>query len=275
MKPLNWMICIFFFCGCVPLVGFGTLPREQYVRPVELSASMEPGTTFSADIHNGSIAVHGSEEKAVRMTATVKAQAANLEEARELAEATTVELVSGRGGVETQIECPRTGGNRSVWVDVDVYVPASSNVDVQSHNGDILAEDCDGNLSAKSHNGNISTRNTAGDADLQTHNGRISCMNISGNVKSNTHNGPIRAVYGEGSDSVCDISLTSHNGGIELASPPDFSALVQVSTHNGVISTDLPITVSGKMERNQLKGTIGTGEGRLCLETYNGSIEIR
>lgn len=275
MKSLNWMMCIFLFCGCVPLVGFGSLLREQYIRPVQLSAPMEPGTTFSADIHNGSITVHGSEEKAVRMTATIKAQATHLEEARELAEATTVELVPGRGGVETQIECPSTGGNRSVRVDVDVYMPASSNADVQTHNGDIIAEDCSGNLKAKSHNGNISTRNTNGDADLQTHNGRIFCMNFSGNVQSNTHNGPIRVVYGEGSDPVCNISLTSHNGGIELVSPPDFSALVQVSTYNGAISTDLPITVSGKMERNQLRGTIGTGEGRLYLETHNGSIEIQ
>lgn len=275
MKHLNWMTCIIFFCSCVPLVGFGSLPLEQYVRSVQLSAPMESRKTFSADTSNGSITVHGLDVKSVRMTATIKAQAENIEKARELAEATTVELVPGRSGVETQIESPRTGGNQSVRVDMDVYVPANSNVNVQSHNGDVVAENCDGALKVKSQNGKISTRNTSGDAYLQAYNGRISCVDISGNAELRSYNGRIRAVYRESADQVCDISMLTHNGGIELVTPPDFSASVQASTRNGTITTDVPISVLGKVGLKHLNGTLGTGEGRLHLETYNGSIEIR
>jgi len=69
--------------------------------------------------------------------------------------------------------------------------------------------------------------------------------------------------------------MTTYNGGIELVAPPDFSASVQASTNNGAITTDLPISVVGKVDRNQLKGTIGGGLGQLYLESYNGAIEIR
>ena len=69
--------------------------------------------------------------------------------------------------------------------------------------------------------------------------------------------------------------MITYNGGIELMTPPDFSASVQTSTRNGAIKTDLPISVVGKVGRNYLDGTIGSGDGRLCLEAYNGSIEIR
>ncbi|MGD2095779.1 MAG: DUF4097 family beta strand repeat-containing protein, partial [Phycisphaerales bacterium] len=81
--------------------------------------------------------------------------------------------------------------------------------------------------------------------------------------------------YSENAPPVCDISLITHNGSIELESPPNFSAEVNASTHNGSINTDLPITVKGKVSKRRLVGTIGTGEGKLRLETHNGSIRIR
>jgi hypothetical protein len=37
----------------------------------------------------------------------------------------------------------------------------------------------------------------------------------------------------------------------------------------------LPITVTGKTGRGELRGTIGSGLDRLYLETYNGSIDIQ
>jgi DUF4097 and DUF4098 domain-containing protein YvlB len=60
-----------------------------------------------------------------------------------------------------------------------------------------------------------------------------------------------------------------------VKTPPDLSAKIDVSTHNGSINTDLPITVSGKISKSELKGTIGAGEGQMHLETHNGSIRIR
>jgi hypothetical protein len=50
---------------------------------------------------------------------------------------------------------------------------------------------------------------------------------------------------------------------------------VEASTHNGSINTDLPITVTGKVSKNKLTGTIGNGDGKLYLETHNGSIRLR
>jgi len=50
---------------------------------------------------------------------------------------------------------------------------------------------------------------------------------------------------------------------------------VDASTHNGSINTDLPITVTGKVSKSKLTGTIGNGDGKLYLETHNGSIRLR
>jgi DUF4097 and DUF4098 domain-containing protein YvlB len=81
--------------------------------------------------------------------------------------------------------------------------------------------------------------------------------------------------YSQSAPSVCEISIISHNGGIELVAPPNFSAAVKVSTHNGSIRTDLPIKVTGELSKHKIEGTIGAGDGKLYLETYNGSVAIR
>jgi DUF4097 and DUF4098 domain-containing protein YvlB len=62
---------------------------------------------------------------------------------------------------------------------------------------------------------------------------------------------------------------------VELTTPKNFSGEVEASTHNGSIKTELPITVKGKVSKKRLTGTIGTGQGKLYLETHNGSIKIK
>jgi len=44
---------------------------------------------------------------------------------------------------------------------------------------------------------------------------------------------------------------------------------------NGSISSDFPLTVSGKLSPRHIRATIGSGGRELRLHTVNGSIELR
>ena len=44
---------------------------------------------------------------------------------------------------------------------------------------------------------------------------------------------------------------------------------------NGGIETDFPLTVTGRVSRRSLNGTIGSGGRQLELSTVNGSIELK
>ena len=110
---------------------------------------------------------------------------------------------------------------------------------------------------------------------LQTHNGAISCKGVTGNVELSTHNGGAEVVYSDDAAPAVNASLTTHNGGVDLKAPPGLSAKVEASTHNGSVHTDIPITVVGKISKNNLVGTIGSGEGKLYLKTHNGTINIK
>jgi len=44
---------------------------------------------------------------------------------------------------------------------------------------------------------------------------------------------------------------------------------------NGDISTDFPITVTGKFGKRKLNGTVGSGGRLLEMNTVNGGIELK
>jgi len=231
--------------------------QAKYERTVQLSAPLSPGSTFEAQTHNGSIKIHGADVADCNMTATIIARAATDEEAQELAEKVNVTLVPSGNRLITKINKPTHLINKSVSVSLDVEVPTQTSLELITHNGGVVLADITGKIKAT------------------THNGSVTCNEISGDSQLNSHNGNVKAFYSGSAASICNISMTTHNGSIELATPPDYSAQVKASTHNGSINTDLPITVTGKVSKSKLTGTIGAGEGQLYLETHNGSIRIR
>jgi len=261
--------------GCYISIG-GCVMRAKYQRQVQLSAPLLPGATFAAQTHNGSITINGADVADCNLTATIIAQAATEEDAIKLAETVKVTLVSsGNNKLTAKIEKPTLMMNQSISVNLDVQVPNQTDLELNTHNGSIILANINGQVDATTHNGKMTTEMVSGTSKLKTHNGSITCEEISGDTQLRTHNGSVKVFYSKVAPSVCDIWIVTYNGGIDLTAPPDFSGEVDASTYNGSINTDLPITVIGKVSKRRLTGTIGTGQGKLHLETHNGSIKIR
>ena len=249
--------------------------RAKYERSMQLSAPLSAGSAFEAGTHNGSITINGADVAECSLTATIVTRAATDEEAQELSDEVNVTLVPSGDRLIVKIDKPTILINKSVSVNLDVEVPNQTDLKLITHNGEVKITDINGRLDATTHNGKITSENVTGTTALKTHNGSVTCNEISGDSQLISHNGSVKAFYSGSASSVCDISMTTHNGSVELATPPDYSAQVKASTNNGSINTDLPITVTGKVSKSKLTGTIGAGEGQLNLETYNGSIRIR
>lgn len=271
---LGCLLClVMFMAGCISIGGCSM--QAKYERTVQLSAPLSPGSAFEAQTHNGSITINGAEVAECNMTATIVARAATDEEAQELAEKVKVTLVPSGNRLITRIDKPTQLINKSVSVGLDVEVPNQTDLKLVTHNGSVEISDIKGRLDATTHNGKVTSERVSGTTAFSTHNGSVTCGEISGSTQLKSHNGSIKAYYTDTAPSVCDISIITHNGGIELKTPPGYSGRIDASTNNGSINTDLPITVSGKISKSSLKGTIGAGEGQLHLETHNGSIRIR
>jgi DUF4097 and DUF4098 domain-containing protein YvlB len=249
--------------------------RAKYERTVQLSAPLSPGSSFAAKTHNGSITIAGADVTDCNLTATITARAITEEDAKKLAERTTVKLEPFGDKLTAKIDKPTFLINKSVSVSLDVTVPNRTDLEFTTHNGRIEIANITGRLNGTTHNGKVTAEQVSGTTELHTHNGSVICQEISGDTQLKSHNGSMKVYYSDTAPSVCDISITTYNGGIELATPSNFAGEVEASTHNGSINTELPITVSGKFSKRRLTGTIGTGQGKLHLETHNGSIRLR
>jgi len=259
--------------SCINIGGFGM--RVKYERTVQLSSPLSPGSSFEANTHNGSIEIAGADITDCNLTATITARAKTEEDAKKLAERTKVKLQSFGDRLIAKIDRPAYLRNQSVSVSLDVQVPNESDLELTTHNGSLEITNITGRLNCTTHNGKITTEQVSGITELHTHNGSVTCREISGDTRLKSHNGSIRVYYSKAAPSVCDILLLTHNGGIELETPSDFTGEVDISTSNGSIRTDLPITIVGKISKSKLSGKIGTGRGKLHLETHNGSIRLQ
>lgn len=272
---LSCLMCLVIIsAGCSINIGSCAM-QAKYERTMQLSAPLSPGSAFEAQTHNGSITINGADVADCNMTATIVTRAATDEEARELSDKVNVKLVPSGNRLTVKIDKPTNLINKSVSVSLDVELPNQTDLMLITHNGAVKISNINGRLDAKTHNGKVTADHVSGTTELETHNGSVTCREISGDAQLKTHNGGVKAYYSEAAPSVCDLSIVTHNGSIEFTAPPEFSAQVNASTHNGSVHTDLPITVTGKVSKSKLTGTIGSGEGKLHLETHNGSIRIR
>jgi DUF4097 and DUF4098 domain-containing protein YvlB len=259
--------------SCIYIGDYGM--RAKYERTVQLSSPMSPGSSFETQTHNGSIKITGADITECNITATITGRARTEEDAQKLAERTTVRLESFGDRLIARIDKPTFLRNQSVNVSFDVQVPDECDLELTTHNGPMEITNITGRLNGTTHNGRITAEQVSGIAELVTHNGSVVCRDISGDTRLRTHNGSIKVYYSKAAPSLCDISLITSNGGIEIETPSNFSGEVDISTHNGSIRTDLPITIVGKISKSKLTGKIGTGQGKLHLETHNGSIRVQ
>ena len=263
-------------CLCSLLtVGGCYLPIAKYERTVELSSPLAEGSLFATETHNGSITVNGAGVTDCSLTATIVTRAVTEEEAQKLAERTKITLEPSPGRLTAKIEKPILVSNQSIAVNLDVTVPNRTNLESSTHNGAIKVTNITGQVGGATHNGSLTATQVSGAAKLQTHNGSIRCDDISGDAQLKTHNGSVKVRYSQAAPPACDISIVTYNGQIEFAGPANLSAAVEASTHNGSIRTELPLTVVGNVSKRSISGTIGAGQGKVHLETHNGSITIR
>jgi putative adhesin len=157
-------------------------------------------------------------------------------------------------------ECaPGEGGHmhtdkNDVEVSFDVRVPAGVRLIARTVNGEIEADDLEGPVEAMTVNGSVR-------------------VTTSSYAWAHTVNGSVVASLGS-TAAPEPLSFYTVNGGIRITLPSGLDADVRAETVNGVIESDFPVTVTGRVSRRRLHGTIGRGGQRIELETVNGNVGL-
>ncbi|MEM1090844.1 MAG: DUF4097 family beta strand repeat-containing protein [Pseudomonadota bacterium] len=123
-------------------------------------------------------------------------------------------------------------------------------------------------------NGSISIEGVTGEVDAETVNGSIEVSGIESDAKLSTVNGRVEAQL-DRLNSDQRVSLESVNGQIIVYMPDNADVEIRAETVHGQLRNDFNLPVEKGMVGKDLRGRLGSGGGRLTLDTVNGSINIR
>jgi DUF4097 and DUF4098 domain-containing protein YvlB len=165
-----------------------------------------------------------------------------------------------------------------------------SAVEVQTGSGDIRTRDLGKGLRAQTGSGNIRAESVAapftgqtgsgdieadltgsGDVDVHTGSGTIRVRGIKGGVRAKTGSGNIDA---DGSVTG-PWQLQTGSGNVRLAVGSANGFNLDAHTSSGSLHSDMPITVQGSLNKNQLKGAVKGGGPEVEVSTSSGDIDIR
>ena len=107
---------------------------------------------------------------------------------------------------------------------------------------------------------------------MSTVNGSVD-VETAGFAQGETVNGDVNVVMGriDGDES---LAFTTVNGNIDVTIPANAALNVKASTTNGGLTTEFPLTISGRFGPRRMDGTIGGGGRSLSLTTVNGNIKL-
>lgn len=195
------------------------------------------------------------------------------------------------GSLEHSRRSGRDRTDRQVRVDFTVRVPAGVRLRAGSGNGDVSVTG-GAEVEARSGNGRVDVSAAARQVRASSGNGRITVQGARGPVDASTGNGdvhvttslgPVTATSGNGDIDVDiealsgspDMNFSTGNGRVTVAVPANFGAQLETHTGHGSISVDFPLTTQGTLTRSSIRGTIGSGGGRLTMRTGNGDLVVR
>jgi hypothetical protein len=291
-----------FVLGVVGLLTFAVAFCVAADKRFEKKFSVKPGGTLMLRTDVGSVKVAGTAGGEVSIVAVMRGTQRQIDEFEITADETA-------GGVE--VKGTRKGtrwGSYDLDVEFSVTVPTEYNlklgtsgsdldvkglkgsVDGETSGGDIRVHDVSGTISLGTSGGNIEAKSIAGNARLKTSGGNVIVGSSAGEVDAQTSGGDVVV---EASDAKVfartsggdvhvavrgafkGIDVQTSGGDIEIALAKNAAATLDASTSGGDVECDIPVTVSGKLNESQIRGTVNGGGSPIRAHTSGGDIHIR
>ncbi|HEV2445288.1 MAG TPA: hypothetical protein VGS58_05180 [Candidatus Sulfopaludibacter sp.] len=170
-------------------------------------------------------------------------------------------------GMARQVSIDTSGGqvramgpeamNDSWWsVTYEIFVPQNTDLNLKAHNGGITISDVRGQIRFEGHNGSVRLRRVAGDVSGGTVNGSVQ-VDLTGGIWDGRQ-----------------LEVSTHNGGVTINMPAYYSGHFQAETQQGRIQTDFPVTVAGNLQPHHLDFNSGAGGPLIHVTTVNGGVRL-
>jgi DUF4097 and DUF4098 domain-containing protein YvlB len=268
---------------------------ESLGQSIDTTFRMDKGGVVDLSVTFGDIIVTGTSGTNVRIRATAPSGRVRLRASATLATLRTSGDRGGRDDVRYEVTVPagirvlmhNTHGDLTVTGlkgDLEA-VNISGDINITDMTGLAKIESVSGDIIATGLSGGARIETASGDVRISDATGELLIDNTSGTtVLSNVRSSSVRAESVSGTvrfqgaiDPSGKYDFASHSGNIRLALPANTGALLTLSTYNGSIDSEFPITLqqgpSGSKEK-ELQFRLGSGSARLTAETFSGNIII-
>jgi putative adhesin len=206
---------------------------------------------------SGSVDITGGSGTTVDVRAERIARATTDAAAREI-----LPRIRIREDVTTDKVVIQTEGLAGIVIGVDVAVnyhvtmPATARARVRAVNGDVTAQDLEGQVVLSSTNGQVIGKNLKGGVDARS-----------------VNNGVTMGIAAFGRD---PVELRAVNGSVDLTLPADANATIEANYTNGIFDIqDLKYEPFGEESRRRARGRLNEGGAPISITTVNGNIKIR
>ena len=175
---------------------------------------------------------------------------------------------SGGGLRFTRLHGPLKGDTSGGGIGI---VDCEGEIKIDTSGGGIELTGGGGSLKGESSGGGVI--DFRGSVSVESSGGGITVENVGGKLRAETSGGPVHAVLP--SPIPGDVSLESSGGGVTVQVPGDAAFNLDAESSGGGVSCDLPITIQGKKEHGELKGTVNGGGPTLKLESSGGGVHVK
>lgn len=150
---------------------------------------------------------------------------------------------------------------------------ADAKLDVHTSGGSISIGDTKGSVEAKTSGGSITLARIEGDVVARTSGGNIKIEDAAGSVDASTSGGSINARISRQPRG--DSRLATSGGTVTVALAPSIRVDLDARASGGGVRSDVPVTVMGTQEDDEIRGQINGGGPKLTLRTSGGGVRVR
>ncbi len=242
----------------------------RLVERVSKTFSVSGTPNLSVQTFDGYITVHGWDKPEVQLT--VSKRAASEQQMRGI----NLNINQNNSNISIVTSFDPSFGRRdanisytNAIVNLELYVPRSSMVQLASGDGRLELNGVNGNLDLNTGDGRIEVRDARGHLIARTGDGRIQVENFDGDVEARTGDGRI-ILDGR----FAALAVRTGAGSILLTVPADYNAIIETDAES-VDNQGLNITEESGSSQRLKRWKIGQGGKVLTLRTGEGRIFLR
>jgi DUF4097 and DUF4098 domain-containing protein YvlB len=165
-------------------------------------------------------------------------------------------------------------GTETHRTDLEIQMPRSAKINVQSGDGEVTAKGLEGDLDFTTGDGRLDLEDVDGALRLHTSDGSTHVTGRLDVLQLHSSDGQVDVEARPGSQLREAWDVRSSDGSVRLKLPGDLAADVELRTSDGSITTNIPLIVEGSFGRHEIHGKMNGGGNRLTVRTSDGSVML-